>query len=70
MARTLIASLAIVLATGVATLDAPPASAAQQPALAAANSQSSPYDDLEAERLLDMANRERAKAGLSLPAIG
>ena len=66
MARTLIASLAIVLATGAATLDAPPASAAQQPALAAANSQSSAYDDVEAERkLLDMANRERAKAGLS-----
>jgi uncharacterized protein YkwD len=66
MARTLIASLAIVLATGVAALDAPPAHAAQQPAVAAANSQSSPYDDVEAERrLLDMANRERAKAGLS-----
>ena len=66
MARTLIATLAIVLATGVATLDAPPARAAQRPAFAAANSQISPYDDVEAERrLLDMANRERAKAGLS-----
>ena len=68
MARTLIASLAIVLAivlaTGVATPAVAPALAAEQPG-GAANSQPSPTYDTEAERqLLDMANRERAKAGL------
>ena len=64
MARTLIASLAIVLATGVVTLKVPTAQAAEQPATAA-DSQPSPDYDAEAERrLLDMANRERAKAGL------
>jgi uncharacterized protein YkwD len=63
MARALIASLAIVLATGVVTLDVPRLRAAQQPA--ASDSQPSPYSDAEAERrLLDMANRERGKAGL------
>ena len=65
MARALIASLAIVLATGVVTLDVPQIGAAQQPSPASLDSQSSPYYDAEAERrLLDMANRERAKAGL------
>jgi len=65
MARTLIAVLAIALATGVATLVVPPSVVAEQ-ANAATNSQPSPYYDTEAERqLLDMANRERAKAGLS-----
>jgi uncharacterized protein YkwD len=65
MARTLIAVLAIALATGVATLVVPPSLVAEQ-ANAATNSQPSPYYDTEAERqLLDMANRERAKAGLS-----
>jgi uncharacterized protein YkwD len=65
MARALIASLAMVLATGVATLKIPPLRAAEQPASATADSQPSPYYDAEAERrLLEMANRERAKAGL------
>jgi uncharacterized protein YkwD len=64
MARVLIASLAIVLATGALTLAVPALHAAQQPATA--DSQPSPNYDLEAERrLLDMANRERAKAGLA-----
>jgi len=64
MARTLIASLAIVLAAGMATLAVPPSLAAEQPDVAT-NSQPSPTYDTEAERqLLDMANRERAKAGL------
>lgn len=63
MARTLKATLAIVLATGVAGLAVPPSSAAQQPA--SADSQPSPHYDVEAERqLLDMANQERARAGL------
>src|SRR3954470_9813176 len=66
MARALIASLAIVLATGVATLAVPPLLAAVQPD-ADMNSQPTPTYDTEAERqLLDMANRERAKAGLPL----
>ena len=65
MTRALTAALAIVLATGVATLAVPAVSAAQQPAPSASDSQPSPYSDAEAERrLLDMANRERAKAGL------
>jgi uncharacterized protein YkwD len=64
MARFLIASLAIVLATGVVPLVVPALHAAQQPATA--DSQPSPAYDLEAERrLLDLANRERAKAGLA-----
>jgi len=64
MARTLIASLAIVLATGVMTLRVPPSHAAEPPGQAS-DSQSSPSYDAEAERqLLDMANRDRAKAGL------
>jgi uncharacterized protein YkwD len=64
MARTLIASMAIVLATGVATLAVPHSLAAEQPDTAT-SSQPSPYYDTEAERqLLDMANRERSKAGL------
>lgn len=66
MARALITPLAIVLATGVTALEAPPLPAAQQPATATTTaSQPSPRDDAEAERqLLGMANRERAKAGL------
>jgi uncharacterized protein YkwD len=64
MARALIASLAIVLAFGMATLAVAPSLAAEQPGTAT-NSQPSPSYDTEAERqLLDMANRERAKAGL------
>jgi uncharacterized protein YkwD len=64
MARTLIASLAIVLAIGVSTLAVQPLLATEQPG-AATNSQPSPHYDTEAEgQLLDMANRERAKAGL------
>jgi uncharacterized protein YkwD len=64
MARALIASLAILLTTGVTTLEVPVLSAAQQPA-ATAGSQVSPAYDAEAERrLLDLANRDRAKAGL------
>jgi uncharacterized protein YkwD len=65
MARVLIASLAIVLAAGVVTLEVPALQAAQA-AIATADSQPSPTYDAEAERrLLEMANRERAKAGLS-----
>lgn len=64
MVRALITSLAVVLATGVATLDVPTVHAAEQPATTA-ESQPSPYYDAEAgDRLLGMANRERAKAGL------
>ncbi len=63
MARALIASLAIVLATGVVMLEVPTSYAAQQPTTV--ESQPSPNYDAQAERrLLDMANRERAKAGL------
>lgn len=63
MARALRASLAIFLVTGVFTLGVLLARAAQQ--TAAGDSKSSPGYDTEAERqLLDMANRERAKAGL------
>ena len=66
MPRALIASLAVVLAAGVVTLQVPPLRAAQQPAPGSADSQPSPYYDAEAERqLLEMANRERAKAGLA-----
>jgi uncharacterized protein YkwD len=65
MARALITPLAIVLSIGVMTLRVPLLRAAEQPASATADSQPSPYYDAEAERwLFDMANRERAKAGL------
>jgi uncharacterized protein YkwD len=65
MVRTLIASLSIFLATGVVMLEASPLRAAQQAAIAASDSQPSPIYDAAAERrLLDMANRERARAGL------
>ncbi len=65
MARTLIASLAIVLAAGVMRLEVPALHAAQQTAIASADSQPSLKYDAEAERrLLELANRERAKAGL------
>jgi uncharacterized protein YkwD len=68
MDRALIASLAITLATGVVTLEVPALNAAEQAAIAAADSQPSHnYDNYDAEaerRLLEMANRERAKAGL------
>jgi uncharacterized protein YkwD len=62
MARVLTVSLAMVLASGVATLRVPAAQAHKQ----AAVSQSSPYYDVAAERrLLDLANRDRMKAGLA-----
>lgn len=65
MARALIAFLAILLTTGVVTLEVPVLHAAQQQAVDAADSQSSPAYDAEAERrLLELANRDRAKAGL------
>ena len=62
MTRALIASLAILLATSVVGLEVP-AHATEPPATA--DAQPSSYDDAEAGRLLlEMANRERAKAGL------
>jgi len=62
MARVLTVSLAMVLASGVATLRVPAAQAYKQ----AAVSQSSPYYDVAAERrLLELANRDRMKAGLA-----
>jgi uncharacterized protein YkwD len=62
MARVLIVSLAIALATGVVTLEVPALRAAQQPT---ATADSQPTYDAQAERhLLDLANRDRAKAGL------
>jgi uncharacterized protein YkwD len=66
MAPALKAFLAIVLAAGVVLVEAPPVRAAEQaPTSTAAESQPSPYYDAEAERqLLEMANQERAKAGL------
>jgi len=65
MARTLISYVAIFLATGVVTLEVPALHAAQQAAAATADSQRSPAYDADAERrLLEMANQERAKAGL------
>ncbi len=65
MARSLMASLAIFLAMGVVTPGVPALHAAQQAAIATADSQPSPSYDHEAERrLLELANRERAKAGL------
>jgi uncharacterized protein YkwD len=65
MARALIASLAILLTTGVVTLEVPALQAAQQRYVDAADSQPSPTYDAEAERrLLELANRDRAKAGL------
>jgi uncharacterized protein YkwD len=66
MARTLVAYLAIFLAAGVVTLEAPALHAVQQAADATADSETSTTYDAEAERrLLELANRERAKAGLS-----
>jgi len=65
MPRALTASLAMLLAAGVARLEMRTAHAAEQPATASAQSQPSPYYDAEAERrLLHLANHERAKAGL------
>jgi len=62
MARVLTVSLAMVLASGVATLRVPAAQGHKQ----AAVSQSSPYYDVAAERrLLELANRDRMKAGLA-----
>lgn len=64
MARAFTAFLAIVLVAGIVTL-VQDARAAQQPASASADSQPSPHYDAEAERrLLEMANQDRAKAGL------
>ena len=65
MARTLIAALSFFVATGVVVLSVPSLRAAQQAAIAADDSQPSPTYDAAAERrLLEMANRERARAGL------
>jgi uncharacterized protein YkwD len=65
MARSLMVSLAIFLAMGVVTPGVPALHAAQQAAIAKTDSQPSPSYDHEAERrLLALANRERAKAGL------
>ncbi len=65
MTRALIASLAIVLATPVVTPEVPALHAAQPAAIATVDSQPSANYNAEAERrLLEMANRERAKAGL------
>ncbi len=64
MSRALIASIAIVLAAGVAMVEGRPMQAAE-PTATAAEAQPSPYYDAEAGRLLlEMANRERARAGL------
>jgi len=53
------------LATAVASLEVRTVRAAEQPVTASVESQPSTYYDTEAERrLLDMANHERAKAGL------
>lgn len=66
MAPTLMASLAIVLTAGAVTLAVPALHAAQQSTPATADSQPSPTYDAAAERrLLELANRERAKAGLT-----
>ena len=63
MARTL---MAMILATGVATLGFQPLRAQQPATASAADSQPSPNYDAEAERrLLEMTNRERANAGLA-----
>ncbi|MGA9812809.1 MAG: CAP domain-containing protein [Terriglobales bacterium] len=63
MIRALIASLAIFLATSVVGLEVSAAQARE--ATAPGEAQPSPYYDAEAGRLLlEMANRERAKAGL------
>ena len=63
MIRALTASLAILLATSVVGLEVRAAQATEPPATA--DAQPSAYDDAEAGRLLlEMANRERAKAGL------
>src|SRR6266403_2793102 len=65
MVRTLIAALSIFLATGVVMLEVPPLRAAQQATMATNDSQPSlTYDATAERRLLDMANRERARAGL------
>lgn len=54
----------MIFATGVVLAEARPLGAAERPAIAA-ESQPSPYYDAEAGRkLLEMANRERARAGL------
>jgi uncharacterized protein YkwD len=63
MTRALISSLAILLATSVVRLEVPAAHATEP--TATADAQPSPYYDADAGRLLlQMANRERAKAGL------
>ena len=66
MARSLMVSLAIFLAMGVVTPGVPALHAAQQAAIAKADSQPSPsYDHGAERRLLELANRERVKAGLA-----
>lgn len=63
MTRALIASLAILLTTSIVGFELPAAHATEPPATA--DAQPSPFYDAEAGRLLlEMANRERAKAGL------
>lgn len=64
MARALTASLAIFLVTGLTPLAVAPVHAAEQPAAATADSQASYYDAQAERQLLEMANRERARAGL------
>jgi uncharacterized protein YkwD len=65
MTRALIAFLAIALTTRVVMLEVPAARAAQQLGVADTDSQPPSHYDLEAERrLLELANRDRAKAGL------
>jgi uncharacterized protein YkwD len=65
MARTLMTSLAIVLVASVVTLEVSALQAAPQAANATADSQTSTtYDDEAERRLLELANRERARAGL------
>ncbi len=63
MIRALTASLAIFLTTSITGFEVRTVGAAERPA---AEAQPSPYNDAEAgRRLLEMANRERAKAGLA-----
>lgn len=65
MVRTLKAFLAILLTTSVVGLEVRTAHAAERPATTAEGGSQPSYYDTEAERrLLDMANRERAKSGL------
>ncbi len=63
MTRALITSFAILMATSFVGLEVP--AQATEPPVKSAETQPSPYYDADAGRqLLEMANRERAKAGL------